>query len=131
MELVDPNDSGSYKILRTLPGYSVGNSLREEERILYYSKEATVYAVDKLRSGNYAFVKQSDGSFTYAIYDGHEKGDPSHMLFGVNDRGDSKRFRANATRMMVPVIPAALMGNAALVAKYDAALVAKYDAPLW
>ena len=76
--------------------------------------------MDKLRFGSYVFVKRSYGSFTYALYDGLVKRDPSLMSFRVNDRGDFKRLRANkvATTVMVPVIPAALMKNAAQEAKY-------------
>jgi hypothetical protein len=50
----------------TLPGYAIGDVGRDEDMIID-SKKATAAAVAKIRANDAAFVRRSDGSWTYAM----------------------------------------------------------------
>jgi len=109
-----------YKILRSLPNYRVGEPLSKSDMILVYSKEATAYAMNKLRPDDCAFILRSDGKFTYSIYEGHPRDDPNSLSFRVDRHGRFKvlPLKQFLSRVKVPVLPMALMGNKALVSKY-------------
>lgn len=100
-----------YKIIRSLPGYTIGDVLRAEEKILCYSKDATLFAMNKLRANDCAFLRRSDGSFTYSLYEGRVKGDDSSLSFRI-DEGHIKRIPISkfCTLVKVPV----LLGRVAL-----------------
>ena len=91
-----------YKILRSLPGYNIGDPLRKEDLILCYSKEATSFAMNRIRPGDCVFILRSDGSFTYALYEGHAKRDTSSLSFQV-DNGHFKRVSTSKFCKLVKV----------------------------
>ena len=95
----------TFAILRSLPGYAIGDTLRNEDKILCCSKEATSLAMNNMLPNDCAFVLRSDGSYTYAIFNGHANGDGS-MSFRVNERGHSKPIHAShfSTTVKVPML---------------------------
>mmetsp|Transcript_12046 Transcript_12046/g.29423 ORF Transcript_12046/g.29423 Transcript_12046/m.29423 type:complete len:222 (-) Transcript_12046:117-782(-) len=99
----------AYKVLRSLPKYRIGDRMRKEDMILCHSKEATAFAMKKLRPNDCAFVLRSDGSFTYALYQGHVEGNSSMVSFRVSDRGHWKLLptKTFCDRVKVPTLPAA------------------------
>ena len=103
-----------YKILRSLPGYNIGDPLRKEDLILCYSKEATSFAMNRIRPGDCVFILRSDGSFTYALYEGHAKRDTSSLSFQV-DNGHFKRVSTSKFCKLVKV--PVLLGTTATAAK--------------
>merc|ERR1719253_173423 len=84
--------------------------LEIECAILCHSKEATAFAMKKLRPNDCAFVLRSDGSFTYALYQGHVEGNSSMVSFQVSDRGRWKLLptKTFCDMVKVPTLPAAL-----------------------
>mmetsp|Transcript_16433 Transcript_16433/g.35529 ORF Transcript_16433/g.35529 Transcript_16433/m.35529 type:complete len:380 (-) Transcript_16433:131-1270(-) len=91
-----------YNILRSLQAYTVGDPLRKEDLVLCYCEEATAFAMKKLRPNDCAFILRSDGSFTYAIYQGHENGDAS-ISFLVDEQGSNKRVPISKFCQLVKV----------------------------
>jgi len=85
-----------------LSGYNVGDTNRKkEDMISNLTKEQTVEGVSKLHVDDCAWIRRSDGSWSYAIvklrsdgdgyYGGDEnKGVPSSITFTVNVRGSTK-----------------------------------------
>lgn len=78
----------------TLPNHSCGDKGRPEDMIIT-SKKETAAAVALLRKNDAAWVRRSDGSWTYAIvkdrtYD--ESGKTGSLRFKVNLRGSTKAF---------------------------------------
>jgi len=78
----------------TLPNYSCGDKGRREDMIIA-SKKDTAAAVALLRKNDAAWVRRSDGRWTYAIvkdrtYD--ESGEVETIRFKVNPRGSTKAF---------------------------------------
>lgn len=92
-----------YKILRSLPGYAVGDQLRKEDKVLCYCKDATSFAMDKLKPNDCAFVKRSDGSYSYALYEGRAKRDPSSLSFQIDNEGRFKRVSMSKFCKLVKV----------------------------
>lgn len=89
-----PSDGGGdepYKVIRSLPGYDVGSSLKHDDEILTSSIEGTAYAMSRMRFNDCAFVMRSGGKFTYALFEGKEEGrDGTNYSFRVDDRGSFK-----------------------------------------
>jgi hypothetical protein len=75
----------------TLPGYAIGDVGRDED-IIIDSKKATAAAVAKIRANDAAFVRRSDGSWTYAIVKDRSFGSIPSIRFKVNARGSTKDF---------------------------------------
>ena len=75
----------------TLSGYSIGDIGRDEVMIID-SKKATAAAVAKIRANDAAFVRRSDGSWTYAIVKDRSFGSVPSIRFKVNARGSTKDF---------------------------------------
>jgi len=97
----------TFTLLRSLPGYTIGDTLRNEDKILCYFKDdatstSTFDIMNNLRPNDCAFVLRSDGSFTYSIFDGHAYGDAS-MSFRVNERGNFKVIPVSHFASMVKV----------------------------
>jgi len=115
----DPS-THQFKVLRTLPDYTVGSPLRPQDMIICHSKEATAFAMNKLRPNDCAFILRSDGSFSYALYEGYANGDPDALSFQVDERGHFKVLprKQFLTRVKVPVIPVALIGKVPALDKY-------------
>jgi hypothetical protein len=102
--MLDTEESYSSMIISTndsSPGmkpdsYSIGNKGREEDMIIDTKKTTTAAAVGKLRANEAAFIRRSDGSWTYAIvkdrsFDGGSSSSPL-IRFQVNVRGCTKDF---------------------------------------
>lgn len=100
-------DATGYTILRSLPGYNIGDSLRKEDLTLCCSKEATAFAMNKLLPNDCAFILRSDGSFTYAIYQGRATAD-APMLFRVDEQGSSKKVSVSKFCQLVKVAAVAV-----------------------
>jgi len=97
----------TFTLLRSLPGYTIGDTLRSEDKVLCYFKDdatstSTFAIMNDLRPNDCAFVLRSDGSFTYSIFDGHAYGDAS-MSFRVNERGIFKAIPVSHFASMVKV----------------------------
>mmetsp|Transcript_13724 Transcript_13724/g.24878 ORF Transcript_13724/g.24878 Transcript_13724/m.24878 type:complete len:410 (+) Transcript_13724:105-1334(+) len=97
----------TFTLLHSLPGYTIGDTLRSEDKILCYSKDdatstSTFAIMNNLRPNDCAFVLRSDGSFTYSIFDGHAYGDAS-MSFRVDERGNFKVIPVSHVASMVKV----------------------------
>lgn len=77
-----------------LPGFSVGDppSVGGSDMILT-SREETVLAVSELREGDAAFLKRSDGSWSYAILISRPDGDDPEIKFQINERGSTKSIK--------------------------------------
>jgi hypothetical protein len=74
--------------------YSIGDTGCEEDMIIDRKKTTTAASVGKLRANEAAFIRRSDGSWTYAIVkDRSFDGGSSHSIrFQVNVRGCTKDF---------------------------------------
>lgn len=72
-----------------LTSFSVGDRGNPEEHTMIASKKETAAAVALLRVSDAAFVRRSDGNWTYAIV--KERTDAS-IKFKVNARGSTKSF---------------------------------------
>ena len=59
------------------------------------SKKATAAAVSMIRVNDAAFVRRSDGSWTYAIVKDRPVGENETIRFKVNARGSTKAFPAS------------------------------------
>lgn len=75
-----------------LTAYSVGDKGREEDMIVHTSKKDTAAAVALLRVSDAAFVRRSDGNWTYAIVKDRTDGNDASIKFKVNARGSTKSF---------------------------------------
>ncbi|KAL7470330.1 hypothetical protein ACHAXS_010562 [Conticribra weissflogii] len=71
--------------------YSVGDKGRQED-MLIESKRATSAAVATIRVNDAAFVRRSDGTWTYAVVKDRTDGDNPTIRFKVNARGSTKAF---------------------------------------
>ena len=74
-----------------LPSYSVGDKGREEDMVIDGKKE-TAAAVALLRVSDGAFVRRSDGNWTYAVVKQRIEGSNASIKFKVNSRGSTKSF---------------------------------------
>ena len=74
-----------------LSSYSVGDKGREEDMIVDGKKE-TAAAVALLRVSDAAFVRRSDGNWTYAVVKQRTEGSDASIKFKVNSRGSTKSF---------------------------------------
>lgn len=74
-----------------LPMYCIGDRGKEEDMIVD-SKKATAAAVAEIRANDGAFVRRSDGNWTYAIAKDRTHGDNPTIRFKVNVRGSTKAF---------------------------------------
>lgn len=74
-----------------LASYSVGDKGREEDMIID-SKKETAAAVALLRVSDAAFVRRSDGNWTYAVVKERVDGNDASIKFKVNARGSTKSF---------------------------------------
>lgn len=111
----------AYNILRSLPGYTIGDPLRKQDKVLCYCKAATSYAMNKLRAGDCSFIMRSDGSFTYAIYEGPHKGDSSTMSFQVDNHGQGHFKRIPVATFCKLVKVPVLLGRGVAPSKVAAA----------
>mmetsp|Transcript_13397 Transcript_13397/g.29096 ORF Transcript_13397/g.29096 Transcript_13397/m.29096 type:complete len:262 (+) Transcript_13397:107-892(+) len=114
--LCNPKEASShqvYNILRSLPGYTIGDPLRKQDKVLCYCKAATEYAMNKLRQGDCSFIMRSDGSFTYALYEGPVKGDPTTLSFRVDDQGQGHFKRVPMSKFYKLVKVPVLLGRQA------------------
>jgi len=95
----DPSGGGSSMVVSqeaytpdTLSKYCMGDKGEDDDMIIE-SKKATAAAVAEIRSGDGAFVRRSDGSWTYAVVkDRTYGGDSPTIRFKVNVRGSTKAF---------------------------------------
>jgi len=71
--------------------YSVGDKGRQEDMVIE-SKRATSAAVATIRVNDAAFVRRSDGTWTYAVVKDRTDGDNPTIRFKVNARGSTKAF---------------------------------------
>ena len=85
-----------FRFMRSLPGYRLGDTLREDDEKLCQSKEAATYALahDVLCVGDCVFIVRSDKSSTYAKYEGRPKDKPDRLSFLLDDSGRFKLIRA-------------------------------------
>ncbi|KAK1734398.1 hypothetical protein QTG54_014905 [Skeletonema marinoi] len=75
-----------------LPNYEIGDKGSDEDMIITPKKE-TAAAVAQIRVNDAAFVRRSDGSWTYAIVkDQVDDGRNRSIRFKVNTRGSTKSF---------------------------------------
>lgn len=74
-----------------ISSYSVGDVGKARDMIID-SKKATVIAVSQIRSNDAAFVRRSDGTWTYAIVKDRTEGEKATIRFKVNARGSTKAF---------------------------------------
>eukprot|EP00804_Cyclotella_cryptica_P009638 CCRYP_011193-RB/>CCRYP_011193-RB protein AED:0.05 eAED:0.05 QI:315/1/1/1/0.5/0.2/5/3172/1307 len=74
-----------------LQSFSVGDKGRDEDMIVD-SKRATAAAVTLLRVSDAAFVRRSDGTWTYAVVKERTEGADASIKFKVNARGSTKSF---------------------------------------
>jgi hypothetical protein len=74
-----------------LASYSIGDKGRDEDMIID-SKKETAAAVALLRVSDAAFVRRSDGNWTYAIVKDRTEGSDASIKFKVNARGSTKSF---------------------------------------
>ena len=75
----------------TLPHYSIGDRGNEDDMIID-SKKATAALVAEIRANDAAFVRRSDGSWTYAVVKDRTYGETETIRFKVNVRGSTKAF---------------------------------------
>jgi len=75
-----------------LPGYSMGDTGCEEDMIISTQNE-TINCVSKLAIDDAAWVRRSDGSWTYAIVIDRTEGDDAKITFEINQRGSTKSIR--------------------------------------
>jgi hypothetical protein len=75
-----------------LPNYEIGDKGSDEDMIITPKRE-TAAAVAQIRVNDAAFVRRSDGSWTYAIVkDQVDDGRNRSIRFKVNTRGSTKSF---------------------------------------
>ena len=74
-----------------LAGYSIGDKGSDGDMMID-SKKATAAAVGKTRPNDAAFVRRSDGAWTYAIVMNRSHGVSPSIRFKVNARGSTKEF---------------------------------------
>lgn len=74
-----------------LSSYSVGDKGREEDMVIAPKKD-TAAAVALLRVSDGAFVRRSDGNWTYAVVKDRTDGPDASIKFRVNARGSTKSF---------------------------------------
>jgi len=74
-----------------LSKYSIGDKGSDVDMIIE-GKKATAAAVGEIRPNDGAFVRRSDGSWTYAIVKSRSHGDNPTIKFKVNARGSTKAF---------------------------------------
>ena len=74
-----------------LPHYSVGDKGNDEDMIIE-NKKTTAAAVSKIRPNDAAFVRRSNGSWTYAVVKDRTYSDNETIRFKVNVRGSTKAF---------------------------------------
>jgi hypothetical protein len=75
-----------------LPSYEIGDKGSDEDMIIT-SKRETAAAVAQIRVNDAAFVRRSDGSWTYAVVkDRVDDGRHESIRFKVNTRGSTKSF---------------------------------------
>jgi hypothetical protein len=74
-----------------LQSFSVGDKGRDDDMIID-SKRATAAAVSLLRVSDAAFVRRSDGTWTYAVVKERTEGADASIKFKVNARGSTKSF---------------------------------------
>ena len=88
--------SSPFKFMRSLPGYRLGDTLREDDERLCQSKEAATYALahNVLCAGDCVFIVRSDETSTYAKFEGRPKDKPDRMSFLLDDLGHFKLVRA-------------------------------------
>ena len=74
--------------------YSLGERIRSESHMfIEQSPDLAHEAVNALRKNDYAFVKRSDGAFSYAkVVDRYTKGNHEVLVFMVNSSKSTKRF---------------------------------------
>jgi len=77
----------------TLPNYSIGDKGRSEDMIIT-SKKETAASMAQIRRNDAAWVRRSDGGWTYAIVKDrtYEENDGGTIRFKVNVRGSTKAF---------------------------------------
>jgi hypothetical protein len=74
-----------------LPTFSVGDKGHDEDMIIG-PKKVTAAAVSLLRVSDAAFVRRSDGTWTYAVVKDRTHGENASIKFKVNARGSTKSF---------------------------------------
>jgi len=74
-----------------LTGYSIGDKGSDGDMMIN-SKKATAAAVGEIRPNDAAFVRRSDGTWTYAIVMNRSHGASPSIRFKVNARGSTKEF---------------------------------------
>jgi len=74
-----------------LSGYSIGDKGSDGDMMID-SKKATAAAVGEIRANDAAFVRRSDGTWTYAIVKDRSHGASPSIRFKVNARGSTKEF---------------------------------------
>lgn len=104
-------DEGAGGTARGLLGYAVGDPLRPADvGLLCHNRVSTASAMSRLRVGDGAFVSRSNGTFTYATYEGRleERGEPMHA-FSLDPSGRFKKclsHRAFMKWVKIPALPA-------------------------
>ena len=74
-----------------LTGFSIGDGGSDGDMMID-SKKATAAAVGEIRVNDAAFVRRSDGTWTYAIVKDRSYGASPSIRFKVNVRGSTKEF---------------------------------------
>jgi len=74
-----------------LPGYSIGDKSRKED-MASLSREETIAAVSNLHVNDCAWIRRSDGTWSYAIVKARSDGDDVSIAFQVNPRGSTKQI---------------------------------------
>ena len=52
----EASTASPYKILHALPGYTLGDTLRQEDMMIVHSKEASAFARNRVMAGDCAFI---------------------------------------------------------------------------
>jgi len=74
-----------------LPNYAIGDKGKDSDMIVA-SKRETAASVAQIRVHDAAWVRRSDGSWTYAVVKDRTFGDKGTIRFKVNLRGSTKAF---------------------------------------
>lgn len=82
--------SPRFEILKSLPGYSLGDTLRDGDAALCQHREATKLAWKECSEGQYVFIKRSGGALTYARCEGYDADEPTSLSFAVDNKGHFK-----------------------------------------